>query len=144
MSLVFLTKLSKLPYGVMVSTEVSKTFSLGSNPSRATNFKFMIMKKCAIILNGNDVVKVTNLKRKYDKFINNPDIKILEECDEDVLDEKFDYWKRTINYKPQDNNEEMLKYYWKNVKTGESITSVYPHLNNIPFLNLEDWVQVTK
>ena len=35
------------------------------------------MKKCAIILNGNDVVKVTNLKRKYDKFINNPDIKIL-------------------------------------------------------------------
>ena len=128
----------------MVSTEVSKTFSLGSNPSGATNFKFMIMKKCAIILNGNDVVKVTNLKRKYDKFINNPDIKILEECDEDVLDEKFDYWKRTINYKPQDNNEEMLKYYWKNVKTGESITSVYPHLNNIPFLNLEDWVQVTK
>lgn len=128
----------------MVSTEVSKTFGLGSNPSGATNFKFMIMKKCAIILNGNDVVKVTNLKRKYDKFINNPDIKILEECDEDVLDEKFDYWKRTINYKPQDNNEEMLKYYWKNIKTGESITSIYPHLNNIPFLKLEDWVQVTK
>lgn len=102
------------------------------------------MKKCAIILNGNDVVKVTNLKRKYDKFINNPDIKILEECDEDVLDEKYDYWKRTINYKPQDNNEEIKKYYWKNTKTGESITSIYPHLNNIPFLKLEDWVQVTK
>ena len=128
----------------MVSTEVSKTFGLGSNPSGATNFKYYDMKKCAIILNGNDVVKVTNLKRKYDKFINNPDIKILEECDEDVLDEKFDYWKRTINYKPQDNNEEIKKYYWKNIKTGESITSIYPHLNNIPFLKLEDWIQVTK
>ena len=45
------------------------------------------MKKCAVILNGSDVVKVLNLKRKYDKFVNNPTIKILEECDEEKLEE---------------------------------------------------------
>nr|DAT92322.1 MAG TPA: hypothetical protein [Caudoviricetes sp.] len=28
-----------MPYGVMASTEVSKTFSLGSNPSGATIIK---------------------------------------------------------------------------------------------------------
>ena len=64
------------------------------------------MKKCAIILNGSDVVKVSNLKRKYNKFVNNPDIKILEECDEDQLDEKYDYWCRTINYKTPEVEEE--------------------------------------
>ena len=50
------------------------------------------MNKCAVILNGSDVVKVTNLKRKYNKFVNNPDIKILEECDEDQLENIYSYW----------------------------------------------------
>lgn len=45
------------------------------------------MKQCAVVLNGNDVIKVSNLKRKYDKIKNNPNMKILEECDMDMLDE---------------------------------------------------------
>ena len=44
------------------------------------------MKQCAVVLNGNDVVKVSNLKRKYDKIMNNPNMKILEECDMEMLD----------------------------------------------------------
>ena len=52
------------------------------------------MKQCAVVLNGNDVVKVSNLKRKYDKIMNNPNMKILEECDMEMLDEKYNYWNR--------------------------------------------------
>ena len=98
------------------------------------------MKKCAIILNGSDVVKVSNLKRKYNKFVNNPDIKILEECDEDQLDEKYDYWCRTINYKtPEVEEENPLKYHWRNKITGHTHHSIYPHMANIPNINLEEW-----
>ena len=50
------------------------------------------MKQCAVVLNGNDVVKVSNLKRKYDKIMSNPNMKILEECDKEILDEKYNYW----------------------------------------------------
>ena len=97
------------------------------------------MKKCAIILNGSDVVKVSNLKRKYNKFVNNPDIKILEECDEDQLEEKYNYWYKTINYKEIEQEEPNQFYYFKNNKTGYTITSIYNHLNNIPNINKEDW-----
>lgn len=55
------------------------------------------MKQCAVVLNGNDVVKVSNLKRKYDKIMSNPNMKILEECDKEMLDEKYNYWNRTLN-----------------------------------------------
>ena len=42
------------------------------------------------------------------------------------------------------DNETCLRYHWINNKTGETITSIYPHLNNIPFLKLDDWEQVIK
>lgn len=100
------------------------------------------MKKCAIILNGSDVVKVSNLKRKYNKFVNNPDIKILEECDEDQLEEKYNYWYKTINYKEIEQEEPNQFYYFKNNKTGHTITSIYNHLNNIPNINKEDWKSI--
>ena len=132
------TKLLTQPYGVMVSTEVSKTFSLGSNPSRATNQNISIMKKCAIILNGSDVVKINNLKRKYNKLINNPEIKILEECDEHQLEEKYLYWCQTI--KPmlgEESADKPLKYHWRNRKTGYTLHSIYPTLKNID--DIDDW-----
>lgn len=102
------------------------------------------MKQCAIILNGNDVVKVSNLKRKYNKFVNNPDVKILEECDADQLDERYNYWCRTITHVENKQEENIKLYYFKNVKTKHTITSIYPHLNNIPNLVKEDWVQFEK
>lgn len=86
------------------------------------------MKKCAVILNGNDVVKVLNLKRKYDKFISNPSIKILEECDEEELEEKYSYWCKTINNKPKEQTESLLKYHWRNKITGWTRHSINPEL----------------
>lgn len=86
------------------------------------------MKKCAVILNGNDVVKVLNLKRKYDKFISNPSIKILEECDEEELEEKYSYWCQTVNIKPKEQTESLLKYHWRNKITGWTRHSINPEL----------------
>ena len=86
------------------------------------------MKKCAVILNGNDVVKVSNLKRKYDKFISNPSIKILEECDEEELEEKYSYWCKTIDNKPKERTESLLKYHWRNKITGWTRHSINPEL----------------
>lgn len=86
------------------------------------------MKKCAVILNGSDVVKVSNLKRKYDKFVNNPTIKILEECDEEELEEKYSYWCQTVDTKPKEPTESLLKYHWRNKITGWTRHSINPEL----------------
>lgn len=87
------------------------------------------MKQCAIILNGSDVVKVANLKRKYSKLVNNPEIKILEECDEDSLEERYSYW--NLKYKKgmqEDYSEKPLRYHWRNKITGWTRHSVNPEL----------------
>ena len=95
------------------------------------------MKKCAVILNGNDVVKVSNLPRKYSKFANNPDVKILEECNEDELEEKYDYWRRTINHTDEKRTESPLKYHWRNKITGWTRHSIYPELGRDA--NPDEW-----
>lgn len=102
------------------------------------------MKKCAVILNGNDVVKVGNLPRKYSKFVNNPDIKILEECNKDELEEKYNYWHRTINYNNiQEKEENSVKlYHFKNVVTGWTITSIFPQLKYIPESEKDQWISI--
>lgn len=100
------------------------------------------MKQCAIVLNGNDVITAINLKRKYNKLINSPNIKILEECDVNRLNEKLDYWKRIVNedYKKEKEREKETKlYYFRNPKTGHTITSVYPTLDNIKSY-CKDWM----
>lgn len=95
------------------------------------------MKKCAVILNGNDVVKVSNLPRKYSKFANNPDVKILEECDENELEEKYDYWRRTINHTENKPTENSFKYHWRNKITGHTLHSIYPELRKDE--NPDEW-----
>ena len=72
------------------------------------------MKQCAVVLNGNDVVKVYNLKRKYDKIMSNPNMKILEECDKEMLDEKYNYWNRTLNRNLKEEKIEESKFYFFN------------------------------
>lgn len=37
-----------------------------------------------------------------------------------------------------------LKYHWRNKITGYTIHSIYPHLFNIPNLNLEEWESYEK
>ena len=83
------------------------------------------MKQFAVVLNGNDVVKVSNLKRKYNKIMNNPNMKIWEECDIEMLDEKYNYWNRTLNRNTEEEKKEETKmHHCKNPKTGCSITSI--------------------
>lgn len=102
------------------------------------------MKQCAIILNGNDVVKVSNLKRKYNKIINNPRIQILEECDADRLDEKYDYWNRTLNHKEITESEnEIVLHHYKNFKTGYTITSIYDDIECLKTVT-KDWIDYEK
>lgn len=97
------------------------------------------MKQCAVVLNGNDVIKVSNLKRKYDKIKNNPNMKILEECDMDMLDEKCSYWNRTLNRNPEEEKKEESKlHHFRNPKTGWSITSIYPDLEDCKNY-IKDW-----
>lgn len=89
------------------------------------------MKQCAIILNGKDVVKVANLKRKYNKLTTNPEIKILEECNEDELEEKYSYWVQTLLEKKDTTDKSTdrpLRYHWRNKNTGWTRHSVNPEL----------------
>lgn len=99
------------------------------------------MKQCAVVLNGNDIITVFNLKRKYNKIINNPNMKILEECDLDRLDEKLDYWKKIVNRDPEKEkeSEDVKLYHFRNPKTGHTITSIYPTLDNIKSY-CKDWM----
>ncbi|MGM9532186.1 hypothetical protein [Intestinibacter sp.] len=95
------------------------------------------MEQCAIVLNGTDVIKVSNLKRKYNKIINNPEMKILEECSKEELEDRYLYWKD--KYKAiEEESEEVKKYYFSDGK-GSVIVSIYPNLDNIPGINKEEW-----
>lgn len=97
------------------------------------------MKQCAIVLNGNDIIKISNLKRKYNKIVNNPNMKILEECDVDMLDEKYNYWNRTLNRNPEEEKkEESNLYHFRNPKTGCTILSIYSDLEQCKSY-IKDW-----
>lgn len=121
---------------VMVSKDDSKSFSPGSSPGRATNYKIM---ECAIVLNGNDIIKVSNLKRKYNKILNNPNMRILEECSRNELDEKYNYWNRTLNRNIEEEEiAESKLYHFVNPKTKCSITSIYPDLEQCKSY-IKDW-----
>jgi hypothetical protein len=94
----------------------------------------------AIVLNGSDVIVVTNLRRKYNKIINNPNMKILEECNQDEVDEKLEHWKQLFKTK-EEREESEVKYYFKNKKTNETITSIYDNLDYLRGLisNIDDY-----
>ena len=103
------------------------------------------MKQCAaIVLNGSDIIKVSNLKRKYNKIINNPNMKILEECSIEKLDEKYEYWNRTLNRNAEEEKERELKlHHFKNPKTGHSVTSIYTDLEQCKSY-IKDWMDYVK
>lgn len=98
------------------------------------------MEQCAIVLNGTDVIKVSNLKRKYNKIINNPEMKILEECSKEELEDKYLYWKDKYKVIEEEESEEVKKYYFTN--GNETITSIYPNIDHIPGINKEDWKSI--
>ena len=38
-----------------------------------------------------------------------------------------------------ETEDKPLKYHWKNKVTGHTHHSIYPHMNSIPNINLEEW-----
>ena len=83
-----------LVYGVMVSTEVSKTFSLGSNPSRPTMKyeKFFINNCYYLRIRYED--KFVQICEPIDMYLHNK--KIIPNYD-DILEERiFEQLKRMI------------------------------------------------
>ncbi len=101
------------------------------------------MKQCAVVLNGtNDVIKITDLKKKFYKIQSNPNMKVLEECSLDKLEEKFDYWNRIINRDKELEKESIKKYYFKNSRY--TIVSIYPTLDNLKGLieDIDDYIMI--
>ena len=88
------------------------------------------MKEGAIVLNGVQLVKIVKNK-KFNKLVNNPNMKILEECSMEMLDEKYNYWKNLLNREVEKEIEETKMYHFKNSKTGETIDSIYPSLDKL-------------
>lgn len=98
--------------------------------------------KAAIYLKNNIVCKTNNIQKKLKK--ESIPIEILEEWeynnDVQKLDEKYNYWNRTLNRNLKEEKiEESKFYFFKNSKTGESILSIYQSLDHIPGINKEDW-----
>ena len=102
--------------------------------------------KAAVYLKNGVICKTNNLQKKLKK--EKEPIEILEEWlynnDNQKLDEKYNYWCRTITPTETQKEDSVKFYYFKNVKTGYTITSIYPHLDNIPKLVKEEWVQFEK
>lgn len=100
------------------------------------------MKDCAIILNGNDVIKVTNLKRKYKKLVNNPNIVILEEVDKEDLDLRYSYWKEIKSKRTYIDDEKTTLYLYRD-SLGHEVISIYDNLNNLQnVLNTDEYVKI--
>ena len=101
--------------------------------------------KAAIYLKNNIVCKTTNIQKKLKK--ESTPVEILEEWeyknDAQKLDEKYNYWYRLLNRNvEEEKNEETQPYHFKNLKTGETISSIYPNLDNIPNINKEEWYAI--
>ena len=41
--------------------------------------------------------------------------------------------------KKEETEDKPLKYHWRNKVTGRTHHSIYPHMNNIPNINKEEW-----
>ncbi len=50
----------------------------------------------------------------------------------------------TKDTKEVDVEDKPLKYHWRNKITGYTIHSIYPNLNHIPNINLEEWESYEK
>ncbi len=99
------------------------------------------MTKAAIYLKNGLVCKTNNIEKKLKK--ESQTIEILEEWkfDNDLskLDEKYNYWNRTLNRNIEEEKKEESKlYHFKNPKTGWLITSIYPDLERFKEFN-KDW-----
>lgn len=101
--------------------------------------------KAAIYLRNNTLCKTNNIEKKLKK--ESQPIKILEEWEFDnnmsKLDERYNYWNKVINPEVEKNENEIKLYYFKNPKTGYTITSIYPTLDESYIKDYKDYERIT-
>ena len=47
--------------------------------------------------------------------------------------------KITQTDKKEETEDKPLKYHWRNKVTGHTHHSIYPHMNNVPNINKDEW-----
>lgn len=117
----------------MVSIGDSKSFRVGSNPTRAamgTIFKY-----------NDKIYQATNLDKKLKRLkIDKSDIQILSEVDNSELEKEYIKYNQEQKNIPDENWHNPRLYYFKNNKTKETIISIYDNLDNLNgIINVNDY-----
>ena len=101
--------------------------------------------KAAIYLKNGVICKTNNLQKKLKR--EKEPIEILEEWlynnDNQKLDDKYNYWCKTINYTEQPKEQDTVLHHFRNPKTGMTITSIYDDLENLKTVT-KDWMDYEK
>lgn len=102
--------------------------------------------KAAIYLKNNVVCKTNNIQKKLKR--ESDLIEILEEWEYNnnvqKLDEKYNYWNRILNRNSKEEEiAESKLYKFENPKTGHSVISIYPDLEQCKSY-IKDWMDYVK
>lgn len=119
----------------MVSIGDSKSFRVGSNPTRAA---------MGTIFKHNDrIYQATNLDKKLKRLrIDKSEIEILSEVDNSQLEKEYIKYTKEAKEIPEESWRNTRLYTFKNNKTGETIVSVYNNLDHLIGIveNVNDYV----
>lgn len=100
---------------------------------------YMIDGKLAYSINLEKKLKRRKNAIIIDTYIGNAEGAELERELQLLLDKHNEI---TKSKNPIIKDEQPLLYNWKNKYTNETISSIYPHLRNIPNINIEDWESI--
>lgn len=95
-----------------------------------------------IFKHKNKYYQAINLNKKLKRLkISEDDIEILFEGVQSELEKKFLELTRKEKEIPDESWHNPKLYYFININTNETITSVYDNLNHIPHINQNDWIK---
>lgn len=98
-----------------------------------------------IYMNNGVLAYTQNLEKKLKR---RKQAIIIEEYKGDLVGDALEYelqqmlnkhLKITQYDKKEETEDKPLKYHWRNKITGHTHHSIYPHMNNIPNINKEEW-----
>ena len=98
-----------------------------------------------IYMNNGVLAYTQNLEKKLKR---RKQAVIIEEYKGDLVGDALEYelqqmlnkhLRITQSDKKEETEDKPLKYHWRNKITGHTHHSIYPHMNNIPNINKEEW-----
>ena len=98
-----------------------------------------------IYMNNGVLAYTQNLEKKLKR---RKQAVIIEEYKGDLVGDALEYelqqmlnkhLKITQTDKKEETEDKPLKYHWRNKVTGHTHHSIYPHMNNIPNINKDEW-----